>query len=275
MTEQKLKELGAKAVEDLQAGTRGQQTLRKNLGLDEKSFEELKEYLIAQDKVILYRARGGGIRLKTSEAAIPKIDDKAISEAKTVEETEIQKLLTPTKTEESLYPYVNNWALNSTKYGFSDSAIIGNKHRRKSWDNPDLIAWQVYEFENFVGHEIELTTFEVKLSFSVYAIWQACNYRRFSHQTILACYERPDIMYAKEDGRLLEISQHFGIGLISLTPAGAGGKGVTCTEILSPVFQAPPRYELDSFLSDFHDFLKLPHPGSIISNQTHVATISK
>lgn len=249
----------------------GQQALREQLGIDTDTFEALKSELLNKNLVSVYRARGGGIRLRSSDEGIPAIDSKAIQQAQNDEFEQTKKLLRAPKDEASLYPYVHNWALNNSKYGFTDARVIGNNHRRKAWDNPDVVAWHFTEFEFLVGHEVELAAIEVKLSFSIYSLWQAANYRRFAHQAILACYETADSMYAKEDGRLLETAMHLGVGLISLTSSGAGGSGIKCNEILSPTYHEPMRFEIDEFISDFNDLLLLPKPGRTIQAQITAA----
>lgn len=197
----------------------------------------------------------------------PEVNIQEVEKASDDEEREAERILETSPDERALYPYIENWLLNNAKYGFTSARVIGDNHRRRSWDNPDLIAWNIYEYENFVGRDVEITAIEAKLSFTIYGIWQAANYQRFAHRVLLACYAKPEVIFTKEDGRLIETAQNLGIGLISLTPAGAGGNGIKCTEILSPMTQIPSIAEIDSFITDFREFFDLPLPGRIINSQ--------
>lgn len=168
-----------------------------------------------------------------------------VEKASDVEERETARMLNTSPDERALYPYIENWL----------------------WDSPDLIAWNVHEYENFVGRDVEITDSEAKLTFTIYGIWQAANCQRFAHRVLLACYAKPEVVFTKEDGRLLETAQDLGIGLVSLTPAVAGGSGIKCTEILSPMPQRPSVAEIDSFITDYKDFFDLPLPGRVINSQ--------
>ena len=129
-------------------------------------------------------------------------------------------------------------------------SLLASLHRRELWENPDLLAYSLSDFRHLVGYEIDVTTFEVKLSFDIYGLWQAAHYRRFSNYVYLACYEAADVIRNRTDGRLYQLAVEFGLGGRSLTTAGAGAKGVKCVEINSPSRQLPQLIELDSFLDD-------------------------
>jgi len=138
-------------------------------------------------------------------------------------------------------------------------------------ENPDLLAHSLSEFTCLVGYEIELTTFEVKLAFDIYSVWQAAHYRRFSNYVYLACYEAPDVIRSRTDGRLYQLAVEFGLGVLSLTPAGPGPRGLKCVEINSPDRQTPQLTELDAFLQDYKDVLRLPNRASKMWNQLRPA----
>lgn len=244
----------------------GQQSLKQKLSISDEDFQDLKAELLQRNLVSVYRARGGGIR-PYHEDETPEVNIQDVEKASDAEEQETAQILETSPDERALYPYIENWLLNSPKYGFTSARIIGDSHRRRSWDNPDLIAWNVYEYENFVGRDVEITAIEAKLSFTIYGIWQAANYQRFAHRVLLACYAKPEVIFTKEDGRLLETALNLGIGIVSLTPAGQGAMGMKCTEIVSPIPRKPMVTEIDSFITDFSDFFDLPLPGSILQSQ--------
>ena len=125
----------------------------------------------------------------------------------------------------------------------------------------DLLAITCNPLEWMVGTDIELTSMEVKLSFDAKGLWQAAHYRNFSHYVYLACYESPEMLRNRLDGRLYEMAVEMGLGILSLTPAGAGGKGVKCVEINSPIRQTSRLSEVDLLLSAYADLLKLEKPG--------------
>lgn len=269
MTTEQLDEYARRAMEIIPVDGMGQQSLRQQLGLGDDDFQELKTELLQKSIVSVYRARGGGIRPYYSET--PAVDIREVERASDVEEQETARILETSKDERALYPYIENWLLNNPKYGFTSARIIGDNHRRRAWDNPDLIAWNVYEYDNFVGRDVEITAIEAKLSFTIYGIWQAANYQRFANRVLLACYAKPEVIFTKEDGRLFETAQYLGVGLVSLTDAGAGGIGIECTEVLSSMPRNPAVAEIDTFITDFRDFFHLPLPGRIISNQINSA----
>lgn len=253
----------------LKEGQRSKLSLRQELNIAEEELETIVTELVTENKIVRYRCKGGGVKLIPDEVSNPEINAEELSkiEAEKTIINEAEAKLNDSKSEESLYPYIERWAFYDQKNSFDHVKIVGNNHRRHSWENPDLIALNIHYYEWLVGHEVIITAFEVKLNFSIYALWQAANYRNFAHQVYLACYEKPEQMYSSQDGRLFEIAMNMGIGIISMSPSGQSGSGVKCTEILTPEFKPPQLIEIDSFLSDYSDLFPIKKPGSILTNQ--------
>jgi len=230
--------------------------IRGRLGCvsDTAEYDRAKEQLLLAGRVVRGQGFSGVLRLPLASAPLPDVDSDALEEAKSkqapVEEAPGEKA------ERDLYPYVKQWAENSA--GLDNVYIIGDLRRREVWENPDLLAYSVNDFKWLVGYEIEVTTFEVKLALDIYAVWQAAHYRRFSNYVYLACYEAPDVIRNRTDGRLYRLAVEFGLGVLSLTPSGQGAKGVKCVEINSPGRQLPQSTELDAFLQDYEDVIGLP-----------------
>jgi len=245
--------------------TASHRAIKAELGLDAEPYAIAKDELIAAGKAVPLRCRGGGLRLSPSGEELPDVDEGEIDKARLAAERTMEAAQKEEeRAEKDLYPHVERWAINE---GYDSVATTGAARRRSVWENPDLIALTTNELDWHIGTEIEVTTIEVKLAFSIDAIWQAANYRRFSHYVYLACFERPDDIRRKEDGRLYETVVELGLGIISLRAAGAGAKGTSCTEINSPHRQSPKVSEIDRLLDDFHDELGVTPPRDRIAEQ--------
>lgn len=256
----------------LEVKPRSHRAIREELGLDESTYDRIIEDLLNQEKVSRYQCRGGGLKIVPSEA-LPKVDEDKLNTEKTAIK-EAEERLSDSKAEHELYPYVERWAWSNDANAFDKVVTVGDNHRRVKWENPDLLAISIYNFECLVGRDIEITAFEVKLNFDIYGVWQAANYRIFSDYVYLACYERPEKIYAAADGRLFETVMHLGLGMISMTSAGYGGSGIKCKEILSPRKGDPQAREIDSLLADYKDLLDVSPAGKVIMDQMSSATNS-
>ncbi len=224
---------------------------------DRERYEAARLALLREDQVMPYRCRGGGLQ-PIQEVSLPRVDTDALERARADAEKEAEEAAKlREKSEKELYPYIKDWAL---KQGYRKVEITGELHRRDWWENPDLIAVDEIDLEWTVGPAREVTTIEAKLAFDVSAVWQAANYRQFSHMVYLACFEDPPTIREKLDGRLHTQCVDLGLGIISMRPAGAGGIGVACLEINAPRKQSPAPTEVDRLLSDYAKELKLVSP---------------
>jgi hypothetical protein len=245
--------------------------IKEALGMSDPEYERGMTQLLSEGKVFRRRCRGGGLRL-AEEITLPEVDEAQLDAAKKDQERVEQEVaVAAERAEKDLYPYVQQWATNE---GFDRVAIVGDNHRRAPWENPDLLALVTNNLEWMVGTDIEVVSIEVKLAFDVGALWQTAHYRTFSHYVYLACYEKPEDLRSKAEGRLYEMAVELGIGILSLTPAGAGARGVRCVEINSPNRQYPRVVEVDSLLGDYADILGIEKPGKRLIAQMQDATLA-
>lgn len=260
--QQPLSQAAASVLEILQRGQRSRDSLRETLGINKEQFEPVENELLRSGKAVIYRCRSGGLRLPATDA--PPIDDAELKEIERARERLVQKdqavVSLPDK-ERNLYSYIERWALNA---GFGTVKIVGDNHRRSSWENPDIIAFDCYDYEWLVGSEYEITTIEVKLAFDIVGIWQAAHYRRFSHYVYLACFEDAESIRRASDGKLVDAAVSLGLGILTLSPRG---RGIGCFELQSPARQTPVSREVDSLLNDYLDLFDLNHPGIRIATQ--------
>jgi len=248
-------------------GPRSHRHFMEAFSWDREKYERARNELMELPDIAPYRCRGGGLRIieqpMTIEFDSQKLRalEKAKSELKeVVAEAETEE----EKSEEELYPYVQNWAI---KQGHEIVEIVGPLRRRDTWENPDLISVDLSELEWHIGQAVEVTSFEVKLLFDIKAIWQAASYRTFSHYIYLACFESPDDIREKNDGKLYSLCVDLGIGILSMGRRGSGGKGVETKEINSPRRQNPLVQDVDELLSDYSNELKqkgLTNPHKLI-----------
>lgn len=230
--------------------------LMEALNWDRSRYDNARNQLMQLPEVAPYRCRGGGLR--TIKEQLPNEMDsqkfKSLERAKSeltaeVEETEEKE----EKSEEELYPYIQTWAM---KQGHEIVEIVGPLRRRETWENPDLLAVNHTDLKWHVGQAVEVTSFEVKLLFDIRAIWQAASYRTFSHYVYLACFESPDEIKEKNDGKLHSLCVDLGIGILSLGRRGAGGRGVETREINAPRRQTPLVEDVDELLCDYEKELR-------------------
>lgn len=240
--------------------------LKSMLDMVDDQYDAARRELLDKELVRPLQCFRGGLRLPAEETSQPPIDEAKLERAKQVEEeTEKKKEAVAERAENELYPYMKSWAEDK---GFDPVEIVGSLHRRDTWENPDLIALTINEFEWFVGREIEVATIEVKLSFSAQAIWQAAHYRSFSHYSYLACFETEDEIRSKAEGRLFQVAVDLGLGIIVMTRTGHAGRGIRCNEIHSAARQSPRLLELERLLADYRDvFPGLKRVGRSIIDQ--------
>ncbi len=248
-------------------GNQASQTrLRTDIGITPEQYIAVRGELLGKGFVVPYQCYSGGIRVIDDTAPeLPPSDIEKIATAKNQEIQQEAKFHEEKTEEKALYPAVEQWANNS---GFMYVANVADSHGRPSWENPDIIAINQYELQWLAGSHIEITSIEVKLSFTVTAIWQAAHYRKFSHFVYLACFENETEMRNSEEGRLYRVCSELGLGVISLSSSGYAGKGVKCSEINSPARHNPSIEDVDAFLCDYSQMLpKLQRPGCILVGQ--------
>lgn len=237
----------------------GHVTPIRDLGVSSQDYYAAVKDLVEAGRAERGRGRGGALGLVVSGTSkAPAVDVAALDARRRELAAQSEKAeAEEERNERSLYPYLQRWAENE---GYERVAITGDQKTRAPWENPDMLAVDTYDLEWVLGPYVEITAFEAKLSFETNAIWQAANYRRFSHFVYLACFEDADAIRGKHDGRLYAHCVELGLGILSLRTAGQGGKGVSCDEICAPRLQTPHPPEVDRLLDDYAEELKLPNP---------------
>jgi hypothetical protein len=245
-------------------GTLSRDDIVREFRLSDEEYALCRNEFARQKLAVPLRGRGGGLRLPPlEEETLPTLNESALEQAKRQERVAGSKFLAE-KGEGDLYPYVKRWAEEN---GYAQVRIVANMHRRPQWENPDLIAVSAFTPRWFVGQQLEVTTFEVKLEFDIFGIWQAAHYRHFSHYVFLACYTSQQALHEPDEGRLFDIAVDLGLGIIAMTSAGAGGKGVKCDVINQPARQTPLIEELDRLLDNYHDIFDIKSAGTTIIEQ--------
>ncbi len=250
-------------------GEQSRGSIKEQFSLSDDEYNLIKH---KTNKLVSLRGRNGGFRLAPVNDNLPVVDIQAVNDAKDKQvAAEQRQEKASERAEKDFYPYVKMWAEGA---GYSFVEIIGDNHRRGTWENPDVLAITVDHMKWLRGEEVSITSIEVKLNLDIKAIYQAVNYQRFSHEVYLAVFESKQDIRAKENGKgmpLYDLAVDHGIGIISMTKSGAGSKGIKCEEINSPVRNKPVSQELDSLLSDYEDLLSLKKrigsPGSRMAKE--------
>ena len=238
--------------------------IKASLKMSDDDYNDARQALLELGRAAKFSCYAGGLKLPESDTSkLPGVDSGQLEAAKKRSEDEIAKSeARQERLERDLYPYVKKWA--TTTGGYEKVAVVGDNHARDKWENPDLVAVIENDLDWLTGVDIEVTSFEVKLSLDVFGLWQAAHYRFFSHYVYLAVYEPPEDVKAN---RLYDRAVQLGLGILCLTKSGHAGSGVRCTEINSPGRQVPRPAEVDSILADCANLLALEKPGKGLLRQ--------
>lgn len=145
---------------------------------------------------------------------------------------------------------MQKWAQEN---GFERCEITGGLIPGPKWENPDLIEMYFDFGKNISSMNIEVASFEVKLSIGPQAIWQAAHYSRFSHFTFIAFALTEDKVRSAD--RVFELAVKFGLGVLVLEDRE--NDEIKFKLIHSPTKNNPPASEIEIIVSRFLDSEKI------------------
>jgi len=232
----------AEFIAELEArgGSAGNRALRTALQWNEEFYWKVQDRLIRDGRIEVGRGMGGSVKL--------------VPEA--VEEIPVPQKGKAAQAERTLYAPLAESLKSKWIVRFSlDEAMVEETHSRGSKDTggtftrPDITAVGLRTYQ-YLSRRLEVITFEVKPAGSVdiMAVLEAIAHREAAHRAyVIYATSREKFDQAAEVGRIMELAQKFGIGvLLAQTPDAVESWDL----VIDAIRHEPDPGRLDRFLHD-------------------------
>lgn len=217
----------------------GNATVRAALGLELTQYQTVRDELVKEGIIELWRGRGGSVRRKVAE---PAEELKKGKEATSKHEGKESKLYAPFHTSLRLWARDQSW----TDYVVHKSAFGGKKHTGGTWTRPDFVVVGYRKFEYTPGIVRDVETFEVKTYIcGIEAVFEAAAQSRAATKSYLAIHKTQDGPSPDTLDRIESECVRFGLGLLLFTDP----KNYAAWEYrVEPNRQEPDPFNVEEFI---------------------------